>query len=76
MTPENAKNRADRIVALDLPKQQLSDAIAAELRSVADECGWQMDAVNAYRQKVAWLRSVIRNTNERLSTTLAAEDEI
>lgn len=43
MTEVEAKNRADRIVSLDLPKEQLAKEIARELRLVAEECGWQKE---------------------------------
>ncbi len=45
MTDTEAKNLADRIIALDLPKEQQAIETAREFQRIAAQCGWQIEEI-------------------------------
>jgi adenylate cyclase len=68
MTHEEAKNRADRIICLDLPKDLLAIEVAKELIHVAQESGWQREALQKCQMELAWERAVLRTLQMKLGT--------
>jgi len=61
VTDEEAKNRADRIVCLDLPKDLLAQEIARELQRVVLECEWR------HRDVLNNLQALIQAVSEEMS---------
>ncbi len=61
MTDAEALNRADYIVALDLPKPLLAKEMAREFQRVADECGWQKQAALALQNEITKLQMIIED---------------
>jgi hypothetical protein len=51
MTDSEAKERAMRIVTLQLPAELLTQTIAREFQSIARECGWQKEHIGKVQKE-------------------------
>ncbi len=49
MTDAEAKERAQRIVSLQLPDVLLASEMAREFQQIATECGWQKELLKNYQ---------------------------
>lgn len=70
MTYEEAMERADRIVSLDLPKDQLIIELAREFGRIALEAGWQKEELRHCQELLAMRIALYKNLEGIMAAVL------
>ncbi len=73
MTDTEAKNLSDRIIALDLPKEQQAIETAREFQRIAAQCGWQREEVARLQRELEVQKALLQSARETLTRVLGAK---